>query len=287
MDSPKVSIITRTRNRPLLLQRALHSVLGQENAPPWEWIVVNDGGGREEVERILLPAGDRVTIKHLKHSQGMEHASNCGISLSSGKYLAIHDDDDSWDSGFLREMHQWLDLPGRESYAGVVCHSIRVQEHLTDSEIKILREEPFNFWVEEILPWNVLMENPFPPISFLFRKSAYSAAGPFDESLPVLGDWEFNIRLVLRWRIGVLKKPLARYHHRDPSAKGAIANSITEGHDRHRQWEKTLRNRWLTHPPLPGIPHFGELSKIAGAIKTSRDALDRLLSLPMRPGPQV
>ena len=291
MPDPIVSIITRTRDRAVLLRRAAESVLGQENPPPLEWIVVNDGGDPAPVEAVLetarLRLGDQLKVLHLKTSRGMEHASNHGIAHASGEFLTIHDDDDSWDPGFLREMSDCLLRPEHAKHAGAVCQSIRVEESLDSERVRILRESPFNPWLTELTTWRILEQNPFPPISFLFRRSAYDEIGPFDESLPVLGDWEFNLRIILRWPLAVLPKPLARYHHRISGTAGAMANSITAGHDRHQEWDRVLRDRWQENPPLKELSHFGELARIAGASKSVRDHTHQLLSLPIRPGPQV
>ena len=289
MSNPKVSIITRTRNRDLFLRRAAQSVLGQQDAPAWEWIVVNDGGERQNVEAALAEAQrqhpSRIRILHLSRSNGMEHASNRGIELASGQFLSIHDDDDSWAPAFMREMVAWLEDPANGKFAGVVCHSLRVEEVVEEDRLITKDEAPFNTWLKELDPWTILEENPFPPISFLFRRAAYDEVGPFDESLPVLGDWEFNVRLILRGPIGVLPKVLAHYHHRPRRTTGPSANSITAGHHTHRHWEEALRSKWKESSPFSALPQFGLLAAAAGPIKASRDRLDRLFSLPIRPGP--
>ena len=211
--------------------------------------------------------------------------TNPGMAAAKGAFAVIHDDDDSWEPTFLKEMTAWLDDPEHSACAGVACHSQRVEETVDAEGIHLQRSTPFNTWLQELDPWTMLEENPFPPISFMFRRSAYDEAGPFDEGLPVLGDWEFNLRLILRWPLGLLPKVLANYHHRPRSATGSAANSITAGHDTHRHWESVLRERWKKEAPGKGLPAFGALSSIAGEIKASRDRLDRLLSLPIRPGP--
>lgn len=291
MDFPTVSIITRTRNRPTLLRRAAESVLGQQAAPAWEWIIVNDAGDPEAVRSSLagVPgAGDgAVQVIHLNQSQGMEHASNVGLEVARGAYLAIHDDDDSWEPTFLHTMTAWLDEPAHAPFGGVVCHSRRIVERVTPEGIELLHEEPFNAHLEALHPWLLLEQNAFPPISFLFRRSLFKAVGPFDESLPVLGDWEFNLRALLQAPIGLIPKMLARYHHRPPGVTGSMANSITAADNQHRDWEARLRERWGHQPPAPRLPYFGALSRVAATCRPRREALQRLLSLPLRPGPQV
>lgn len=295
MHSPKISIITRTRNRPVLLARAVESIIGQENPSDWEWIVVNDAGDPAEVRRILQPATtrypDRVQIINIDTSEGMEHASNTGIRKSTGELLVIHDDDDSWDPGFLRKMCAWLDEPDHADYAGVVCHSVRVVEEIGEDGITEQFRHPFNDDLREITFWRVLQENPFPPISFVFRRQAFDEAGPYDESLPVLGDWEFNLRFLSRYSIALLPEPLALYHHRPPSVSSDYANSITGQDKRHRTVEKALRESWKANNPF-SIPAdlFAKAAGTAPVLLEMTRGLDRIServnSLDPPPGPQ-
>lgn len=295
MPSPKISIITRTRNRPILLARAMESVLSQENPPAWEWIIVNDAGDPGEVRRVLQPAThrahDQVQIIDIDESRGMEHASNTGIRQATGACLVIHDDDDSWEPAFLRKMSDWLDKPDHREYAGVVCHSVRIVEEITGQRIEEHFRHSFNRDLQDLSFWRILQENPFPPISFLFRRTAHEAVGPFDESLPVLGDWEFNLRLLSRFSVGVLPEELARYHHRPPSVASDYANSITGQDDRHREVETSLRNVWKKNNPF-GIPPeiFAGAAQIAPSLFSMKKGMARLServdSLETPPGPQ-
>ena len=57
-DYPLVSVITRTKNRPALLRRALHSVAAQKYANV-EWVVVNDGGEPGPVDEIIALAREQ------------------------------------------------------------------------------------------------------------------------------------------------------------------------------------------------------------------------------------
>ena len=94
----KVAIITRTQNRPLLLKRAMESVSSQ-TFKDFVWVVVNDADEKENVDKIVLQAESRgidVLILHRPESSGMEAASNHGVHNSESEYLAIHDDDDTW-----------------------------------------------------------------------------------------------------------------------------------------------------------------------------------------------
>ncbi len=72
-----VTVITRTKNRPLLLHRAARSVALQKFRD-FEWVVVNDGGHVERTEADLEPARreyDDLRTVNVDTSGGMEAAS--------------------------------------------------------------------------------------------------------------------------------------------------------------------------------------------------------------------
>lgn len=70
------------------------------------------------------------------------------------------------------------------------------------------------------------VENQFPPISFLFRRSAMERIGLFDGTLPVLGDWDFHLRMARRYQIDVIPEPLAYYHHRTAGTTNHYGNTV-------------------------------------------------------------
>ncbi|MBT6461191.1 MAG: glycosyltransferase family 2 protein, partial [Opitutae bacterium] len=130
----QVSIITRTKDRPVLLKRAIESVLNQTYTD-WLHVIVNDGGEKEAVESILEPFRDRyrdrLQILHHDESLGMQEASNAGIKNSNGEFIVIHDDDDSWSPGFLNACLSFLEAEGSEStYQGVITRTERIYEEI-------------------------------------------------------------------------------------------------------------------------------------------------------------
>ena len=106
----KVAIITRTKNRPLLLARAMHSIRDQ-TFKDYIWVLVNDAGEQESVDEIANQArehGLECRVIHRDRSVGMEAASNHGIRESDSEFIVIHDDDDSWEDGFLEQTVPFL-----------------------------------------------------------------------------------------------------------------------------------------------------------------------------------
>ena len=89
---PSVSVVIPTRNRPQLLCRAIASIMKQ-NIDTIEIIVVLDGP--DETTRSLL-SDLALKIIELPVHKGLEAASNAGIAVARGKWIALLDDDDEW-----------------------------------------------------------------------------------------------------------------------------------------------------------------------------------------------
>lgn len=250
--SSSVAIITRTKNRPLFLRRALLSVLGQ-TYPHWSHVIVNDGGDPKEVEAIIASfkqeyAG-RVQIIHHATSLGMEAASNAGIRASNSDYLLIHDDDDTLDPDFLKETVSYLNNTAWLTIRGVVTLTTRIDEHLTNCFIIEDKRTLFRSLNGCIRIDDMAKINPYAPISFLFSREVLNEIGFFDERLPVLGDWDFNLRFILKYDIGVISKKLANYHHRPQIKAGDIGNTVHAQPDLHNYYDTLVRNRYVRMIP--------------------------------------
>src|SRR5262249_47327017 len=90
---PEISVLVRTKNRPLLLHRCLSSILTQEQRQ-LELVVVNDGGSSAEVDAAIARAciSHKVNVIHLEAPVGPARALNVALDNASGIYIAIHDD---------------------------------------------------------------------------------------------------------------------------------------------------------------------------------------------------
>ncbi|MEA1619900.1 glycosyltransferase family A protein [Erythrobacter sp. T5W1-R] len=244
-----VAVVTRTKDRGIFLRRAASSVASQ-SFDDFCWVVVNDGGNADEVEAIVrdtkLP-DHRIRIVHNETSLGMEAASNIGIRQVHSEFVTIHDDDDSWDPTFLSKTIAFLRCQRGNKYHGVITHSTYVSEVVRGNAIVCLSEKPYQNRIENIDLEALIDRNLFPPISFVFRRSIWQSIGGFDESLPVLGDWLFNLEFLLSGDIGVIKEALAYYHHRDTNEdlEKAYRNTVVDQVALHRQHTTLVRNRFL------------------------------------------
>jgi glycosyltransferase involved in cell wall biosynthesis len=291
---PRVSIITRTKDRPLLLQRALASVQGQRYTD-WQHVIVNDGGEADPVDALVesQPAEIRKRIQVLHHpeSLGMQDASNAGIRAAEGEFVCIHDDDDRWEPDYLEAVIAFLDGEGPDSpYQGVITGTTEVRETVAEAgELKELSRRPY-IPLEEISLFRMGYENPFPPIAFCYRRSAWEAIGGYDRRWDVVGDMDFNLRFLLKFEIGVIPRNLAFYHIREDTANGTLANSVEEKRALHKRLFNEFKNTHLRSVDSPGdsalalglsvAPYLVEsqwmLDTVFHRTRETREALDTL-----------
>jgi glycosyltransferase involved in cell wall biosynthesis/FMN phosphatase YigB (HAD superfamily) len=244
MSNPMVAIITRTKDRPLFLRRAMQSVLSQRFGD-WLHVIVNDGGDPLAVDLLVAARADayagRVKVIHHDPSHGMQNASNAGIAASASTYLVIHDDDDSWYPDFLEKTVAYLEAAGPDSlYQGVATQTTQVLEELTLSgdiaRIRTLPYYPFAF----INLGELRSRNLFPPIAFLYRRAVHERLGLFRQEFDVLGDHDFNLRFVRHFEIGVIPTFHAYYHWRH----GSQGNTVTRGREVHRRMLNRMKNAY-------------------------------------------
>ncbi len=267
MSAPKVAVITRTKDRALLLRRAIASVLGQRFTD-WQLVIVNDGGAPAPVDALVAEhravLGDRVRVIHHAQSKGMEAASNAGLKASQSDYVVIHDDDDSWHPDFLFETVAFLENnPTLIGLGGVITHSLRVIERIENEQVIETARDPFNTWLEGVTLYRLAGRNAFPPISFVYKRRILDEIGYYREDLPVLGDWDFNLRFVAKYEIAVIPKTLAYYHHRAQAQSGAYGNTVVGGLDKHRYFDAYVRNELLRKELAAGTPGLGLLVGIS------------------------
>ncbi len=271
-----VSIIMRTKDRALLLPRALRSVLGQ-SFTNWRLYLVNDGGDETTLETILAPFrnefADRLYVLHHAKSRGMEAASNAGLAVATGRYFAIHDDDDCWNPAFLERTSAFLNAPENVSYIGVATGCDVVQERIENGGIETVAQFPWIYFQPPITFSAMLERNQMPPITLLLRRSLLARIGGYNEALPVLGDWEFALRALAVGDIGALEERLAFYHHRLAADEPIYANSVTGGINIHSETRARLGNH-IIRSALQHQPEIlGVLWPILQALEADRAAL--------------
>jgi SAM-dependent methyltransferase len=242
-STDQVSIVMRTKDRPRLLERAIASVVAQ-SWPAWQLLVVNDAGDPHAVHAaVRAAAGDdsRVTVIHRTEAVGMEAATNAGLAAATGRYISLLDDDDTWEPAFLATCVAHLRRLG-SGVRGVVTHSTRVVERLAGARVEEVERTPFTPSLAAVSLAQLTQRNLFPVNAFVYHRDALDTVGPYRADLPVLGDWEFNLRFLRQFDVAVVPEALANVHVRPESPAGAGANSPPA---QHLAYDARIRNELL------------------------------------------
>lgn len=241
----KVAIITRTKDRPLFLARALESVSNQTHED-YVHVIINDGGDVDAVNNLVakFPTGKIRVFHRGSSSNAPDTLFNESIERVKSDYIAVHDDDDTWHTEFLEAMSKKLDE--EPELGAVVARADKVIEEVRGGSIKHIKSTAWMPDLKVINLYRQCIENQMSAGLTMYRRSAYEAVGRFDDTLAVAGDWELGIRILLKYEVAFLDPgfALANYHHRKYSP-GREGNSIFAGNDSHRYYTNLIMNKYL------------------------------------------
>jgi len=246
MPSPTVAVLVRTKDRPRFLRRALANI-AEQTFTDYTVCVINDGGDESATRAILqasplahLLEGDAPRLKLLTTGGGnMEAASNAGLAATDSEFVAIHDDDDLWAPEFLERTVGAL----RASDALICSTRVveRYERETPEGEFEVYEERIFHDGLPGFGLQFLYRTNRAVPIGILYRRRLHELVGFYDESLPVVGDWEFNLRAAAVTEVLLVDEPLAYWSLR-PEADGAEANSVQRQAE-HARFDASVRAR--------------------------------------------
>ena len=246
MPSPTVAVLVRTKDRPRFLRRALANI-AEQTFTDYTVCVINDGGDESATRAILqasplahLLEGDAPRLMLITTGGGnMEAASNAGLAVTDSEFVAIHDDDDLWAPEFLERTVGAL----RASEALICSTRVveRYERETPEGEFEVYEERIFHDGLPGFGLQFLYRTNRAVPIGILYRRRLHELVGFYDESLPVVGDWEFNLRAAAVTEVLLVDEPLAYWSLR-PEADGADANSVQRQAE-HARFDASVRAR--------------------------------------------
>ena len=242
-SSPLVSAVITTYNRKKLLIESIKSVL-QQTYKNIEIIVVNDGGDKN-IEQLINSNINSNSIKYIyKENGGLSSARNTGIKASNGSYIAFLDDDDTW---YNNKIELQLNKIGNNSNYALCTSGVRVNYLLNGMHY-------YNYpKITNISFDGMLLRNLIGISScVLIKREVFDEIGYYDERLPAREDYDFHIRVVRKFKVTYVNKPLVNYTiHQNPNKqmnggteKFKIANDILfeKYKDYYDSFDKSLLN---------------------------------------------
>ena len=258
VDIPEVAIITRTKNRPLFLERALKSVLGQSFGS-FVHVILNDGGNKADVEQALAKYPDsRRLVIHNKQSAGLSKALNQAIRASKSEYVCILDDDDAWHKDRLSIGLETM--RSRDASASVVPMEIVIEDVDDKGSIVEIERVPHpESWCGEVSLFKQAHRNYLSNGAIMYKRSVYDELNGYDEGLLTSEDWDFGIRLMLRYDVEQVISDIAlMYYHQRPTVKESDAgNSVHAGVREQARAITVIRNRFLRNDIQNGVFGIG------------------------------
>ncbi|MDO4160916.1 MAG: glycosyltransferase family 2 protein [Prevotellaceae bacterium] len=207
-----ISIIIPSYNRAHLIKRALKSVTSQ-TYDDIEIIVVDDASTDNTAEVVKTLNVPNLNYIKLPKNEGACHARNVGIEHAKGEYISFLDSDDTWECEKLEKQYKFL-LKNNANV--VVCNYWKEKDgkkkkKVPDGHDIIIKKE-------ELLNANIITTG-----AILISKEALVSVGAFDESMPRYQDWELVLRIIKKYDIFYLDKPLLTLFFQ----KNSITNSTS------------------------------------------------------------
>jgi len=257
----RITILTRTIDRPQLLGRMLDSLLAQ-SFTDWECVIINGGAS---LNAVLSPRAQALNgrvreLPFVSPKPGMRGVPlNHGIANSTSEFVTVLDDDDTWHPDFLRTMIGALDRAPTPSVGGAVCQTSVIEESPVEAGLQPLRDYVLNADLLNITLARLAIVNAFCIHAFVYRREALAGVGMYAEDLPVLEDWEFNLRFLTQRDILVVPQVLTYYHQRPAVTSGSEANSLHGELDLHKFFESKIINDALRNDIAAGRPGIGQV----------------------------
>lgn len=219
----RISVVTPTWNRGLVLRHAVDSLLAQ-TYPVYEIVIVDDGstdGTIEIVEEDYREAIDSGRVKLIKRQhEGLCATRNAGLEYATGDLLAYLDSDNHWHADFTLIMASvFAETPGLgTAYCGV---------HINDHDRNVVEELLNNYDRSNLLRRNYIDLN-----CFVHRRGIYAKQGGFDTSMTRLVDWEFIIRYTKLYPPALVPIYLVEYY-----LDRLKLNNVTYSENWRKNWE--------------------------------------------------
>ncbi|NME82449.1 glycosyltransferase family 2 protein [Clostridium sp. SM-530-WT-3G] len=190
-----ISVIIPTYNRANSIEKAINSILNQ-TYEDIELLIIDDNS-IDNTEDIVEKFNDkRIRYYKLSENKGACYARNYGIQLAKGEYIAFQDSDDEWRSNKLAEQYKYLIEKNLDVVSCFILVKNGEQEAIFPKKIKNNNYK------------NMILRENFISTQTIFGKKECFYKEKFDDRLPRFQDWDLAIRLVNRYKIGIIEKVL-------------------------------------------------------------------------------
>ncbi len=220
---PRVSLVVCTRDRPVLLTRAVKAAFGQDYPGEIQCVVVFD---QSEPEPVDVEPAERRTLTVIRNGRtpGLAGARNSGVAHADGVLVAFCDDDDEWTPTKIRRQVEIL--RGRPD-AVVAATGIRI----ISEEGSFDRPAPSTATHADLIRSRITALH---PSTFVFERADIvdgGRIGVVDEHLPhgYGEDYEFLLRATRVGTVCAIPDPITNIYWNRPSFFAARWDAMAAG----------------------------------------------------------
>lgn len=228
-----ISVIIPAYNAALLIERAIRSVLDQQDAPEFEILIIDDCSSDNTLEVVRGIADGRIRVFRQSENRGPAAARNRGLREARGEYSAFLDGDDFWEPEFLKATSGFLNShPEAVAVSVMQCHKIIGKEPAVSPrgvgiDRPVVLEDFFAFWGK----YNHVCTG-----SVLMRTEVARRFGGQREDLRICEDLEFWAMLATCGPWGFIPKVLF-------TSDGGLVT-------KRQGWLNKNRKRWASAVPV-------------------------------------
>ena len=204
MDDFKISVVIPTYNRAQYLKEALDSIANQ-TIKVFEVIVVDDGS-TDNTEEVVMQTD--LPIQYVgQENCGPASARNTGMQKAIGDWIAFLDSDDLWVPQKVELQKKFVkENPNIDFIFG---NMVLFSGEEFEKKPEILNEEVYRFCKNNSTNLDnffeyLLISNPIPLPTVIFRKNCLDLLKGFNEDLRCAEDYEFWLGSALHFRWGFM-----------------------------------------------------------------------------------
>lgn len=195
---PIISIILPVYNGERFISQAIQSIR-QQSFTNWELIIIDDCSTDNTPDILKKYVQLDCRIKVFRNAQNckLPQSLNNGFKLAKGKYLTWTSDDNLLKQHFLQEMSVFLDTHPETMF-------VYSDYDLIDENSKVIgtyiAESPKMLPVKNIIG-----------ASFMYRREVIDGIGEYDTTLFLIEDYEYWIRIYLKYNMACFNANLYQY----------------------------------------------------------------------------
>lgn len=208
-ETPLVSVVIPTKDRPEMLREAVESVLNQ-TYPHVEAVVINDAGLDVKKHLSTIPNSSKISYIHLLQNSERSIARNCGIALANGNYIAYLDDDDIF---YPNHIETLLTPLRTKEHRVAYSDSLMAQQSIRNG--KYITYKKTCYYSQDFDYQKLLVDNYIPILCLMHEKKCIEKSGYFDTKISTHEDWDLWIRLAQNYKFLHLKSITSEYRMRN------------------------------------------------------------------------